>query len=125
MPGPTYSLFSEQPASVIIESSSNFDGTAQTGTPSKSLGGLKYPAQAGGGLFAFFVPTRLLQISYKGGGTLTIKQVIGDVEVTVGTITSMGVFTTPVMFTKGHMLKLESAGATTPVAAITAQEVVR
>ena len=125
MPGPTYSLFSEQPASVILESSSNFDGTAQTGTPAKSAGGLKYPAQAGGGLFNFSVQTRVVQIAYKGGGTLTIKQVTGTVEITIGTISSEGAFTTPILFTKGQQLKLLSAGATSPIAIVTAQEVVR
>lgn len=125
MPGPTYSLFSELPASVIIETSSNFDGTIQTGKPARSAGGFKYPVQPGGGLFAFSVATRLLQIAYKGGGTLTIKQVTGDAEITIGTISGEGLYTTATLFTKGQFLKLENSGASPAMAVITAQEVVR
>ncbi len=119
----TISLFSEFPSSVIIESLSDFDGSALTGTPTKG-GGFTYSNQAGAGLLEFPLPTKVLQIAYRGGGTLTIAQVTGPHEVVIGTISSTGIFATPIMFTKGQKLKLTSTGGTTPVAIITGQLVI-
>lgn len=116
----TISLFSEFPSSVIIESLSDFNGSALSGTPTKG-GGFTYSNQAGGGLLEFLLPTKILQISYRGGGTLTIVQVVGSHEITLGTISNAGIFTVPVVFAKGQKLKLTSAGATLPAVVITGQ----
>jgi hypothetical protein len=76
----TNSYFSSIPCTVILQTSSGFDGTAVTGTPTQGPGEWVFPAQAGGGLYNFHTvygtPIRIQDISYQGSGTCTVNQII-------------------------------------------------
>src|SRR5574343_287308 len=76
----TISYFGRFPTTIVFRSSSNFDGLAQTGTPVITPGIYTFPAQAGGGLYAFHnIPIEVKQISYSGGGSCVVTKVTGPV----------------------------------------------
>jgi len=133
MPAPTIVYFGQHPSTIIMQSSTNFNGSAQTGTPTLSPALYVFPAQAGGGLYNFHdlvgcqESITILSISYKGGGSLQVNKVFNTVSGTpsllVGTITSAGDLT----FEEGDLtlapgvdLTFVSSGGTTPIVAVTA-----
>ena len=136
---PTVLYHGQRPSTIVMQSSSQFDGTtAQSGT--LALGTLVmtpglyvFAPQAGGGLYNFHdlvggqQSITVLSISYKGGGTLTVSRkfvnVTGFPTIQVGTIASAG----DLVFGLGELtlapfedLTLVSTGATNPIVAITA-----
>jgi hypothetical protein len=133
MSGPTIIYFGASPTTIIFQSSTNFNGTAQTGTPTLSPGVYVFPVQAAGGLYNMHEllgngdPITVLNINYTGGGTLEVERVLdivpGDPTSTVGTISGSGDLQFKpgeLVLNKGIQLSLSSSGATNPVVAITA-----
>ena len=133
MPAATVVYFGQHPSTIVMQSSSNFDGTVQTGVPTITPALYVFPLQAGGGLYNFHSlvgtqePVSVLSISYKGGGTLTIKRQLsslaGTPMITVGQITTEG----DLVFEEGDLtlspnedLIITSTGATNPIVSITA-----
>lgn len=125
---PTIKYFGQNPTTIVMKSSSNFDGTtAQAALPVITPGLYTFPAQAGGGLYNFHeYPVDVMEVAYKGGGTLTINKILSSGgTVVVGTIAGTGVFfqeSFSVM--PGEVLQFVSSGGTTPELAITAMETI-
>ena len=75
----TIKYFGRFPTTIVLQSSSNFDGSAQTGAPVITPGLYVFPVQAAGGLFAYHEdPIEIKQIAYAGSGTLTVTKVVGN-----------------------------------------------
>jgi hypothetical protein len=125
---PTIAYFGRQPTTIVLQSSDQFNGTAQTGTPTITPGVYTFAPQSGGGLYNFHCapnpagPVTVKQIAYKGGGTLTVKTVVAGIEVVIGTITSEGALFTDISLSVNEALKFSTSGATNPVVAVTAHE---
>lgn len=123
---PTVKYFGSAPTTIIMQSSSNFDGSAQTGDPVITPGLYTFPAQAAGGKFDFHEEAvKVLNVVYRGGGTLTIKKVFklisGTPKATVGTVSSEGAFNTVINLAPGEYLEFTSAGGTNPMVEVTSQ----
>jgi hypothetical protein len=131
---PSIVFFGKNPSTIILQSSTNFDGTAQGSDPAITPGLYTFPAQAGGGLYNFhdLVGTQeaisIQSISYLGGGTLTVKRklqsAVGTPTVTIGTVTTQGdlVFEDNSLVLPFHEdLVFTSSGGTSPVIAVTAK----
>lgn len=131
MANPTIIYFGASPTTIVMQSSSNFDGTEQTGTPALSPGLYTFPVQVGGGLYDMHEkvgngdPITILSISYAGGGTLTVKRKLeaANVSFQIGTVSTQGDLTFnpgELTLNEGEQLVFTSATATNPVIAITA-----
>ena len=125
----TIKYFGRFPTTMVLQSSSNFDGTAQTGTPTLAPGIYTFPAQAGGGLYNFHeVPIEVKQIAYSGGGTCTVTKVVGPVGAPVQSVVMATLSSgTPadqvqIYLSPGEALLFSSSGGTNPVLSITAHE---
>lgn len=131
-PEATIKFFGQDPTTIVMRSSTSFDGTAQTGTPDITPGKYVFPVQAGGGLYNFHEgPIEVLNVFYSGGGTLTIKKRIvgganpgpGDLDVDVDTISGSGDLAVLKMaLSKGEYLVFTSSASTNPIVSITAKE---
>lgn len=74
MASASFDLFGQTPTTIILTTSDNFNGTAQTADPSISSGTAVFPSQAGGGLVNYHRrPIKIKQISVTGGGTTSVK----------------------------------------------------
>lgn len=113
MADPTIVYFGLKPTTILMQTSSGFDGTAQTGTPTLSPGLYTFPIQAGGGLYGLHIePITVHNITFKGSGTLTIKKTIGTQEAVIGTIGSgQGEYAEDISLSPGESLKFASSGA--------------
>lgn len=135
MATPTIVYFGAKPTSIIMQSSTNFNGTAQTGSPTLSAGFYTFPAQAGGGLYNLHEKTGtgeqivVLSITYMGGGTLTVQRAFSILNPgtppmsPVGTISSSGDLTLSpgqLVLPPGEELVFTSSGGTSPVVIVTA-----
>ena len=131
---PSIVFFGKNPSTIILQSSTNFDGTAQGTDPVITPGLYTFPAQAGGGLYNFhdFVGTQeavsVQSISYAGGGTLTVKRKLqtaaGTPSITIGTVTTQGDLAfedNGLVLSFNEDLVFTSSGGTSPVIAITAK----
>jgi len=138
MANPTIVFFGQMPTTIVMQSTSQFDGTTpQTisypTNPVMSPALYVFAPQAGGGLYNFhdLVGTQesitILSISYKGGGSLAVSRyysnVAGTPSIPVGTITTAG----DLVFETGDLtlspyedLTFISTGATNPIVAVTA-----
>lgn len=124
----TIKYFGRFPTTVVLQSSTNFDGTAQTGTPAITPGVYTFPEQVGGGLYNLHEgPIEVKQIAYSGGGACLVTKVMSTTspaqEVLLATLDN----TTPTDLTNfflapGEYLKITSSGATTPKITLTASE---
>jgi hypothetical protein len=110
------------PTVVVFETSTNFDGTAPTGTPTVSGGVVSYPIQAGGGLFKLHdKPILILEIAHLGGGSLTsVKKISANSELSV-TVPHADLVGTTLM--PGEWIVFTSSGSGTKQLVIKAQEV--
>lgn len=124
---PTNSFFtSAVPSTVFLESSTNFDGSAQSGAVTVGGGVSRYAAQAAGGLLPTFDHTvEVSQILYLGGGTLTVLLVdtVSGAEIPLGTITTSGMLDKKVVAHPKMRLKFTSSGATNPKVFVTGRNV--
>lgn len=125
----TIKYFGRFPTTIVLCSSSQFNGSAQTSAPVLSPGVYTFPVQAGGGLYAFHdIPVEIKQVTYSGGGTCTITKAVGTVGSPIQqTVLATLNTTTPVDYTNfylspGEHLLFSTTGATNPVLAITAHE---
>lgn len=122
----TVKYFGTSPTTIIFQGTSDFDGTTpQALPPVITPGTYTFPAQAAGGLYNFQEqPIQITDITYFGGGTLTIKKSFAGSQITLGTITSAGSFpmTQPIQLAPGEALNFVSSGGTTPKLAVTGQE---
>jgi hypothetical protein len=117
MADPTIVFFGQFPTTIVLVSSDAFNGTVHTGAPVITPGAYVFPTQTGGGLYNFNTlvgtqePIDIKNITWKGTGTLTIKQVLpGPVEATIGTITSdQGAFFTDLTISPAESIKFYSA----------------
>lgn len=130
MANPTIEFLGTESNTIIMQSSTNFDGTAQTSDPDLGGGIATFPVQVGGGLFNFHKRSAVAieNITFKGyvlspAGVLTIKRVVNGTEIIIGTITNEGLFSSKIILAPGESLKFVSSGATNPVLAITARYV--
>jgi hypothetical protein len=126
----TVQYFGRFPTVIVMQSSSQFDGTtAQSAAPVISPGVYTFPAQAGGGLYAFHQdPVEIKQIACSGGGTVTVTKVVGTPGSTPVMSSAIGSITgaIPANFTNlflapGEYLQFTSSGSTTPKVSITGQ----
>ena len=82
-----FDFFGAGPVSVMLSTSTTFNGTAQTGTPQISHGMVVYPSQAAGGLFNFHKKGLIIKsIVFSGTGKIDLKithPLMGATEVTV------------------------------------------
>jgi hypothetical protein len=125
----TIKYFGRQPTTIVMQSSNAFDGTAQTGTPTISPGLYLFPVQAGGGLYNLHEETiEIKQVTFDGGGTLTVTKVVGNpasptTSTVVATLASNGqnlmANTTNIYLTPGEALKF-TGGSSNPKVCITA-----
>ena len=113
MADPIISYFGEYPTTMVMQTSSGFNGTAQTALPVITAAVYTFPAQAGGGLYAFHDNTvRVSAVTFKGTGTLTIKKTVGAQDATLGSVTNgEGAYTTSIIVSPGESLKFFSTGA--------------
>lgn len=75
----TVKYFGRFPTTIVMQSSSSFDGTAQTGAAVITPGLYIFPSQAGGGLYNFHDhPVEVKQISVSGGGSVVVTQFVLD-----------------------------------------------
>jgi hypothetical protein len=128
---PTVKYFGRFPTVIVMQSSSQFDGSSPQGSPAViSPGVYTFPAQAGGGVYAFHeTPVEVKQIAFAGGGTLTVTKVIGVFGGATVASSVIAVITgaTPVDLTQfflspGEYLTMVSSGGSNPVVSITAHE---
>ena len=125
----TIYYFGRFPTTIVMQSNSQFNGTAQTGTPVISQGAYTFPVQAAGGLYDFHdVPVEVKQISYSGGGTCTVTKVVVDIngdvlqQAVVATLSSSTpIYNVNTYIDPNEYLTFSTSGATNPVVAITAQ----
>jgi hypothetical protein len=136
---PTIVYFGRFPSVVVMQSTTNFDGTTpQSSPPVLSPGIYTFPPQAGGGVYAFHqgspgfynstqMQIEVKQVAYAGGGTLTITKVVGIAGQTpvmssvVEVITSADpVNLSDLFLAPGEYLTFVSSGATNPQISITA-----
>lgn len=67
------------PTMIVLSTSDNFDGTAQTGTPAVAGGIVTYPAQAGGGKFKFHdKPIIIMEAYFDGAGSVSILKKVNE-----------------------------------------------
>jgi len=124
----TIYYFGRFPTTIVMQSSTQFNGTAQTGTPVMSPGAYTFPVQAGGGLYAFHdLPIEVEQISFSGGSTCTVTKVVEDSNgstlqsTTLATLNSSNpIYNTKTFLTPNEYLTFSSSGGANPVVAITA-----
>jgi hypothetical protein len=132
MATPTIVFFGEAPTKIIMQSSSQFTGSAQTGTPTLSPGAYLFPVQAGGGLYNMHElvgcqeSITVVSITYAGGGTLTINRqnslVASPLVSPLGTIAASGDLNFQpgeITIAPGEELLFTTTGATNPVVGIT------
>lgn len=118
----TIKYFGSAPTTIELKSSDNFNGTAHTGVPVITPGKYTFAPQAGGGLFAFHEEVvRIQNITYRGGGTLTIKKTTPAGDALIATITAQGEFSQDTLLSPGDSIKFESVGATNPSVEVTSQ----
>lgn len=118
----TISYFGQFPTTIILRSSTDFDGTtAQSSDPVITPGLYTFPVQAGGGVYNFHTEGIEVQnITYAGGGTLSIYKVMAGISALIKTITAQGESFDNTVLNAGESLKFVSSGATNPIVAITA-----
>lgn len=119
---PTIAFFGQNPSTIELQSSTDFNGTAHTGVPVITPGKYTFPPQAGGGLFNFHdYPIDIKNITYRGGGTLTITKTIAGGDAVIATISTQGEYFENTTISPGDYLKFTTSGATNPSIAITSQ----
>ena len=113
MADPTISYFGQFPTTIVFQTSSGFNGTAQTATPQITPGVYTFPVQAGGGEYDLHDNTiRVEGVTFKGSGTLTIKKSVAGLEASIGTITGgEGSYALDILVTPSESLKFYSSGA--------------
>lgn len=109
---PTIKYFGKFITSIVLQCTDAFNGAAQTGTPVITPGVYTFPAQAGGGLFNYHDESIVVeQISYTGGGNLTVIRAGAYGEVTIATVSSNGTLNNHIHLTPGEWLKFTSVGS--------------
>lgn len=117
MADPTIVFYGQFPTTIVLVSSDAFNGSAYTSTPTLSPGLYVFSTQAGGGLYDFHnrvgtqEPIDIKNITWKGTGTLTIKQILpGAIKATIGSITGgEGIFTQNITMSPSESLEFTSA----------------
>lgn len=120
-------IFGGSPVTVVMQTTSDFNGGTQSGTPTLSPGLAVYPAQTGGGLLRHSRPLKITSISMSDGHNATITMIHAGVsaELPVGSITNtVRVLCGPYVLPAGSQLKIVSSGGSAPkTISITAVEV--
>jgi hypothetical protein len=123
-----FDFFGAGPVSVVLSTSTTFNGTAQTGTPQLSPGLVSFPSQAAGGLFNFHKKSLIIKgITFSGTGGADIKithPLLGATEVVVAQMTSnQSVFNLNIHLPAGASIKIITTSGSGPqVVMITAVE---
>jgi len=114
---PFYNYFGSGDVTVVLETSDNFDGATQTGTPTIDAGLVIFPPQVGGGLVDFHkAPVKIANIySFPDGGTITVTMVYATgVEVIMAALNNSAPhMTTSFMLPADAKLKFTSTGGAT------------
>lgn len=125
MANPTIYYFGGSPTTVILQSSDNFNSTAQLSPAVITPGVAIFPLQVGGGLFDMHKrPVKITRIDNTGSGTVTINMTYpgGVVTQVVVLDTSIRSLTTPFVLPVGAALQLTSTGTGTKTISITGEE---
>ena len=127
----TVKFFGQDPTTVVMRCSSDFDGgayTFPTDNPEITPGQYLLPIKASEcGLYDFHdKPVEVLEISYTGGGTLTITKVSDRdgtaIETPVDSTAGNKRLSDPIHLHKGDALKFVTSGATDPRIVVTGKE---
>ena len=119
---PTVTYFGRLPTSIVMQSSTQFDGTtAQSAAAVITPGLYTFPVQALGGYYKFHNESVVVEsIAYTGAGTLTVKRMFATgAGVVDATATADTLISTKIRLTPGEWLEFVTTGATTPKLVIT------
>lgn len=117
----TYLYFGEHPTTLVMETTSGFDGSAPASAspPTIKPGKVILPAEATSGLFNFHIyAIKIHNIIYNGGGNVTIKKFFKKADDTTEvestfttTLNQTNPLESPIILSPGEYLKFYSSGA--------------
>ncbi len=115
MAEPTISYFGQFPTTILFQTTSGFNGGAQTGAPVLTPGVYTFSAQPGGGHYNFHDhAVKIHGITFKGAGSLVVKKDLSGQEAKIAEITSgEGERLGETILAPGESLKFYSTGAGT------------
>lgn len=125
----TIKYFGGSPTTIVMRSSTQLNGTAQLNSPVLSPGSYVFPAQVGGGLYDLHdEPVEVVEMSYKGGGTCTVKKVNSSTssETELCTMTDEEpVYDKKITLQMNESLKFVTLAAATPEVSVTGLALLR
>lgn len=124
MANPSIVYFGSAPTTIVLQSAADFNGNAPAAVPAISPGLYLFAPEANMGKYAFHdEPIIIKNISYKGGGTLTVTKHLRSNDAQIGALPAITTtdYVEDLCIGPGEYLKFVTSGATNPKVAITAR----